>query len=51
MCYYEYIATKGSLPKNLDYIKQGIVKAHGEKKAELKLKKKYKNVLIVRRVK
>ena len=51
MSEYEFIATKGSLPKNLDYVKQGYIIAHGEKKAYLKLKKKFNNVLIVRKVK
>lgn len=50
MCLYEFIGTKCSLPKNLSTVKRGIVKAHGEKKAELKLKRKYRNVLIVRKI-
>lgn len=48
---YEYLASKSVLPRRVDSVKHGYIKAHGKERAEDKLKKKhYKNILIVREV-
>jgi hypothetical protein len=50
MLKFEFIATKGFLPKNLKYVKQGYVFAKSEINARKRLEFKYRFVQIIRRV-
>lgn len=50
MVWFEYLATKSKLPKKIDVVKSGyIFDKKGEKVAERRLKKRFSEVLIVRR--